>query len=94
MPPPAGGIPPLGGLAPPLEPPEVLQAPATIAVKAIKMTGFSQLGTAVDDRLDFIVLTSVWHRLQGVGASKAWWSSIGIAATTNLVSRTLFTMTI
>ena len=50
-------MPPLGIPAPPLDPPCDLQAPATIAVNATNMTGFSQLGIGVDDRLDFIVVT-------------------------------------
>jgi len=53
MPPPDGG----GAPAPPDDPPLSLQAPVTTAANAMRRSGFSQLGTNVGDRRDFIVLT-------------------------------------
>jgi len=61
-----------------------LQAPVTTAANAMKRSGFSQLGTNVGDRRDFIVLTlCVAQTVRGFGASKAWLSSIGINAKTH-----------
>lgn len=91
MPPPDGG----GVLAPLDELPLSLQAPATTAANAMKRSGFSQLGTNVGDRRDFIILTlCVSQTARGFGASKAWLSSIGITARTHPVCCCVTTMTI
>ena len=92
MPPPDGGG---ATLAPPDDPPLSLQAPVTTAANAMRRTGFSQLGTNVGDRRDFIVLTlCIAQTARGFGASKAWLSSIGTNAKTHPVSCCVTTVTI
>jgi len=83
MPPPDGAdVPEL-----PDDSPLSLQAPVTTAANAMRRSGFSQLGTNVGDRRDFIVLTlCIAQTVRGFGASKAWLSSIGINAKTHPVS--------
>jgi hypothetical protein len=58
IPPPLGaGMPPPDMPPPPDAPPLVLQAPVTIAAKAMNASGLIQLGTVDSERRDVMVLT-------------------------------------